>query len=37
VVLAASVALTSEPWIPLREGEIVVARDGVIIHRFHDG
>jgi glutamine amidotransferase len=37
VVLAASVALTSESWQPLEEGEIVVARDGVIVRRVRDG
>ena len=33
VVLAASVPLTHEPWRPLEEGEIVVARGGKLLRR----
>jgi predicted glutamine amidotransferase len=33
VVLAASVPLTDEGWIPVEEGEVVVLRRGEIVHR----
>lgn len=37
VALVASVPLSSEPWQPLAEGEVIALRDGRVVRRVHPG